>query len=125
MSSENATLRKQAQKVPQEVSKLAKQHERLIDETAALHYNLGVFFSQQKQFGRAAQEFRRTIELNPGDADAHYNLGVIYAEHLPNRKKAIDCFRKYLSLDPNAQDANWVRQTIAGWQAWEGKERLE
>ncbi len=89
-----------------------------------MHYNLGVILSRQKDYRRAAVEFRKVIELRPDDADAHYNLGVIYAEHVPNRSKALAYFRKYLALNPRSQDASWVKQYIATWQAWEGKERL-
>ena len=122
--SENSTLRKQASKAPHDVTKLAREHERLIRETAAMHYNLGVIFTRDKQYARAVKEFLKVIELRPDDADAHYNLGVIYAEHLPNRQKAIEYFRKYMRMNPNAQDASWVKQYIATWQTWEGKERL-
>jgi hypothetical protein len=30
-----------------------------------------------------------------------------------------------LQLKPRADDASWVKQYIASWQAWDGKERLE
>jgi len=123
--SENTTLRQQAKKTPTDVTKLAQQHQRLIKETADMHYNLGVLFTRSKQYDRAAVEFRKVIELKPEDAGAYYNLGIIYAEHLPNRDKAMEHFRRYLQLSPRARDASWVKQYIASWQAWEGKERLE
>lgn len=122
---EKDQLTKQVDTVPQSVARMAKQHERLLRETAAMHYNLGVLFSQQKDYARSVNEFKKVIELRPDDADTHYNLGVIYAEHIPDQKKALDYFRKYLKLNPTAQDASWVKQYIATWQAWEGKERLD
>jgi tetratricopeptide (TPR) repeat protein len=70
-------------------------------------------------------EFQKVVELRPEDGDAYYNLGVIYAEHLPDRERAMANFRRYLQLKPGADDATWVKQYIASWQAWEGKERLE
>jgi chromosome segregation ATPase len=122
---ESKRLREQVDKSPGQVTRLAKQHERLIRETADMHYNLGILFSKQKEYARATQEFKKVLELRPDDADAHYNLGVIYAEHLPDRKRAMEHFRMYLKLNPRAQDASWVKQYIASWQAWEGKERLD
>lgn len=122
---ERKEFKKQAEGVPANVTRMAKQHERLLRETANMHYNLGVLLSKQKDYPKASKEFQKVIELRPDDADAHYNLGVIFAEHIPNRPKAMDYFRKYLSLKPNAQDASWVKQYIATWQAWEGKERLD
>jgi tetratricopeptide (TPR) repeat protein len=111
--------------MPQNVTKIAKEHERLLKENADMHYNLGVLFSQNKQFERASVEFRKVIELRPDDADAHYNLGLIHAEHLPDREKALSHFRRYLALNPRGKDSNWVQQYIASWQAWGAKERLE
>jgi len=122
---ENVALKHQAKRVPAEVTRLAQQHQHLLKETADMHYNLGVLFTDRRQYERAAMEFLKVIELRPDDADAYYNLGVIYAEHLPNRQKAMDCFRRYLDFNPRARDASWVKQYLASWQAWEAKERLE
>ncbi len=118
-------LRRQNTMIPSDVSQLAREHQRLLKETADMHYNLGVLFSQQKQYARAAAEFGKVIELRPDDADTYYNLGVIYAEHLPDRERAIAHFRRYLKMNPRARDASWVKQYIASWQAYEAKERLE
>ena len=122
---DNRTLRQQSSRVPGDVTKLAREHERLIKDLADTHYNMGVLFTKKKDYVRATKEFRRVIELRPDDADAHYNLGVIYAEHLPDRDKAREFFRRYLALSPRGQDAGFAKQYIATWQAWEGKERLE
>ncbi len=122
---EKQELKKMAEGAPANVARMAKQHARLIVETANMHYNLGVLLSKQRDYPKASKEFQKVIELRPNDADAHYNLGVIYAEHIPNRPKAMDYFRQYLKLNPAAKDASWVKQYIATWQAWEGKERLE
>ena len=118
-------MKRQSKNVPSDVARLAQQHERLVRETADMHYNMGVLFSKNKQYYQAVAEFRKVIELRPDDADAHYNLGVIYAEDLPDREKAVAHFRRYLEISPRAHDASWVKQYIASWQAWEAKERLE
>ncbi|MBI3322540.1 MAG: tetratricopeptide repeat protein [Candidatus Omnitrophica bacterium] len=122
---EKKQLQKMAEAAPENVTRMAKQHEHLVKETADMHYNLGVLFSKQSDYAKASKEFQKVIELRPADADAHYNLGVIYAEHIPNRPRAMEYFRKYLKLNPDAKDVGWVKQYIATWQAWEGKERLE
>ena len=122
---ESMALRHQAKQMPVAISRMAHQHERLVKETADMHYNLGVLFSSKKEYNRAASEFQKVIELRPDDADAHYNLGVIYAEHVPDRQKAMAYFRRYIELNPQAHDASWVKQYIASWQVWEAKERLE
>lgn len=123
--SDNASLRRQVTQLPKDVTAMAREHERLLKDMADTHYNMGVMFSKRGDFVRAATEFHQVVEARPDDAEAHYNLGLIYAEHLPDRERAMSFLRKYLTLRPTGQDATWAKQYIATWKAWEGKERLE
>jgi len=123
--SDNASLRRQVTQLPKDVTAMAREHERLLKDMADTHYNMGVMFSKRGDFIRAAKEFQQVVEVRPDDAEAHYNLGLIYAEHVPNRQRALSFFRKYLVLQPTGQDATWAKQYIATWHAWEAKERLE
>ncbi|MBI4340883.1 MAG: tetratricopeptide repeat protein [Candidatus Omnitrophica bacterium] len=122
---DNSTLRNQIRTIPKDVDRIAREHQRLLKENADMHYNLGVLFSQRKDYPRALSEFRKVVELRPDDGDAYYNLGIIYAEHLPDREKAMAHFKRYLTLNPHAKDSGWVKQYIASWRAWEVEERLE
>ncbi len=123
--SENKRIKHQANRMPEDVTVLAREHEGLLKEVADTHYNMGVMFAEGKDFQRAVREFQKVVELRPDDAESHYNLGVIYAEHLPDEGRATDHFRRYLQLNPDAHDSSWVKHYIASHQAWEAKERLE
>jgi tetratricopeptide (TPR) repeat protein len=91
-----------------------------------MHYNLGVFYTKNKEYSRAIAEFEKALELNPDDPAAHYNLGFIYAEYLVNRPKAIQHFRKYLSIvKTEDKDVDWVKKYILTWQTWEGKKPVD
>ena len=122
---DNKTLKKKVERLPGDVTDLTREHERLIKDLADTHYNMGVMFSKKRDFARAVAEFQKVVELKPDDADAYYNLGVIYAEHLPDRERAMTVLRRYLALSPDGAQANWAQQYIATWKAWEAKERLE
>jgi len=122
--SENAELRRNLARLPKDVTTIAREHERLLKDLADTHYNMGVSFAKQRDYGRAAKEFLRVVELRPTDADAHFNLGLIYAEHLPDRERAIEYFNRYLTVDPKGRDAAYAKQYIAAWRAWEGQEHL-
>ena len=122
---ENKTLKFRSKNVPKDVTSLAREHERLLQDLADTHYNMGVLFVKNEDYVRAAKEFQKVVELKPQDADAHYNLGLIYAEHLSDRDKATACFHKYLQISPHAKDASWVKQYIVSWKAWEAKDNLE
>lgn len=123
--SSNATLRRQTERLPSDVTRIAREHERLVQELADTHYNMGVSFSERADFVRAAKEFEQVLDLRPQDPDALYNLGLIYAEHLPDRPKATKYFTRYLLLESSGREATFAKQYIASWRAWEGQERLE
>ena len=123
--SENKSMKKKVERLPSDITDLTREHERLMKDLADTHYNMGVMFAKKRDFVRAASEFQKTIEIRPDDAEAYYNLGVIYAEHLPDRDRAMALFRHFLNISPKGQQANWAQQYIASWQAWEAKDRLE
>jgi len=118
---DNAVLEKKIQHAPRQAAELARENKVLVKRTALMHYNLGVFYTQNREFERAVLEFEKAVELNPQDAASFFNLGYIYAEQLQNRPKAVDYFRKYLKLaQKDDKDADWVKRYILTWQTWEG-----
>ncbi|MFA5118456.1 MAG: hypothetical protein WC695_06345 [Candidatus Omnitrophota bacterium] len=121
----NRSLEKKAEALPARIAEIARENKVLIKETALMHYNLGVFYTKNKEFSRAIAEFEKSTELNPEDASSHYNIGYIYSEYLVNRPKAIEHFRKYLSLTKGSdKDVDWVKKYILTWQTWEGKKPM-
>ena len=111
---------------PSRMYEIARQNKVLIEQTATMHYNLGVFYTRQKEYSRAAVEFEKTLELKPDDAQAHFNLGYIYAEYVVNRNKAVNHFQEYLKyVKANDKDVDWVKKYILTWQSWEGKEPMK
>ena len=122
----NRVFEKKAEQLPVKFAEMARENKILIKETALMHYNLGVFYTKNKEYSRAIAEFEKSIELNPDDPYAHFNLGYIYAEYLVDRPKAILNFRKFLSLlKTDDKDADWVKKYILTWQTWEGKKPME
>ncbi|UCC96194.1 MAG: tetratricopeptide repeat protein, partial [Candidatus Omnitrophota bacterium] len=118
--STNKKLERKLSDVPKKFAEIARENRLLIKETALMHYNLGVFYTEERQYGRAVAEFEKAIELNPDDAYAYFNLGYLYAEHLIDRAKAIKNFRQYLRrAGKNEKEVDWVKRYILTWQAWE------
>jgi chromosome segregation protein len=118
----NKQLEKKAQALPTRFAEIARENKILIKETALMHYNLGVFYTKNKEYSRAIAEFEKAVELNPDDPTPYFNLGYIYAEYVLNRPLAIEKFRKYLSLvKTEDKDVDWVKRYILTWQTWEGK----
>ena len=122
----NNRLEKKLSDVPKKFAEIARENKMLLKETALMHYNLGVFYTEEGQHKRAVAEFEKSIDLNPDDAYAYFNLGYIYAEHLVDRSRAIKYFRQYLRLANNEEgDVDWVKKYILTWQAWSGKQPMK
>lgn len=118
----NRALEAEIKGIPKKFTELARQNKSLIRETAQMHYNLGVFYTRNKEYDRAVAEFEKVVEITPDDAYAHFNLGYIYAEYMVNRKKAIENFRHYLRLAKgDDKDADWVRKYLLTWETYEGR----
>lgn len=121
----NKKLEKKLIDGPARFAEIARQNKVLMAETAAMHYNLGVFYSRQKEYGRALHEFLKAVELKPNDASSLFNIGYIYAEHLIDREKAVKAFQKYLQYaEKNDKDADWARKYVVTWQTWDTTEPI-
>ncbi len=122
----NRSLEKKVEDMPKKFTELARENAILLKQTALMHYNLGVFYTQSKEFSRAIAEFEKGLELNPDDAYAHFNLGYIYAEQLADRSKAVQHFQQFLRLAKNDdKDVDWVKRYIITWNTWEGKKPVK
>lgn len=122
----NKRMWEQVQNTPKKVTELARQNRLLIAETAQMHYNLGTFYTKNKQYDRAAVEFEKVIEIDPNNAYAQFNLGYIYAEYLVNRQKASKHFRLYLGLAKSEdKDVDWVKKYLLTWEAYDGKTQVQ
>jgi len=118
----NRIFERKSDQLPVKFAEMARENKVLIKETALMHYNLGVFYTKNKEYSRSIAEFEKAIELNPEDPYSNYNLGYIYAEYQLDRPKAIENFKKYLSLlKTDDKDSDWVKKYILTWQTWEGK----
>lgn len=96
-------------KEKEEFTRQFKQNEnRFKKETVRFHYNLALTYDESRRYKEALAEYKKALEVAPDDPDIHYNLGVLYDERLYDNKRAIEHYRAYLKLRPNAQDADEV-----------------
>jgi len=122
----NKELENRVTQLPGKFAEISRQNQMLIKRTANMHYNMGVFYTQQKEYTRAVAEFEKAVELTPDDAYSHFNLGYIYAEYLVNRPKAIEHFRHYLrNVKKDDKDVDWVKKYIVTWESYSGNKKLE
>jgi chromosome segregation ATPase len=122
----NNEFAKKVGDAPAKLVELARQNRILIKRTSNMHYNLGVFYTNQKDYSRAVAEFEKALELTPDDPYVHFNLGYIYAEYMVNRPKAMEHFRQYLRYaKSDDKDVDWVKKYILTWQTFDGKQPME
>ena len=118
---ENRKLSKGIEDAPKKFKDIAHENRTLVKETANMHYNLGVFYSENKRFDLAIGEFKKAADLNPDDPRVHYNLGYLYAEHYENHDLAREHFGRYLGLDPNDENADQVRNYLLTRETFDAK----
>ncbi len=75
-------------------------------------FQKGVALARQGKYGDAERMYSLALKANPKFAEAHFNLGILYEDHLGNMRKAADHYRQYLSLNPDASDADVVQSWI-------------
>jgi len=114
----NAELNELVNQAPGRIKDMAAQNQILVKETAEMHYNMGVFFTDNKQFPQAEREYLRALEFDPNNLKVHYNLGYLYAEDMDKHDKAMFHLEKYLQIDPNSKESETIRSYIATRQAW-------
>ncbi len=94
-------------------AQLAKAKAKINSEADRYHYNLGVVYTQNKDFDPAVKEFKAALGYNPKNALAHYNLGIIYDDYFKDRENAKYHYRNYLELAPDSDDADAVKEWLA------------
>ena len=64
------------------------------------HYQAAQQAQQQRDYARAAEEWKAIVALSPKLAEAHANLGMMY-QLLRRQPEAIESFKTALELNPN------------------------
>jgi len=76
------------------------------------HYNLAIIYENAGRYKEAADEYEKTLQLSPDDADIHYNLAIVYDDYIQNNEKAAFHYRRYIELAPNAPDISVVEEWL-------------
>ncbi len=104
--------KKRGEKILLALDNVTQEQKMLAQDEAKVHYNMGNTYFNQGDYVKAADEYARALELSPEDANAHYNLAFVGGEFLNDSKIALDHYKKYLFLNPHAEDAEIVRQKV-------------
>ncbi len=83
------------------------------DEEKEPHYVLGQSRINAMDYQGAVEAFEESLEVNPHSAAAHYQLAMLYENQQSDPAAAIYHYQQYLKYDPNAENADIIRQHIA------------
>lgn len=119
LSKANKDLNELINQAPGRIKDMAAQNQALLRETAEMHYNMAVFFTDNKQYPQAEREYLRALDFDPNNIKVHYNLGYLYAEDMENHDKAMYHLEKYLQIAPNSKESEAIRSYITTRQAWD------
>ena len=84
------------------------------DEEKEPHYVLGQSRINAMDYQGAVEAFEESLEVNPHSAAAHYQLAMLYENQQSDPAAAIYHYQQYLKFDPSAENADIIRQHIAG-----------
>jgi len=82
------------------------------DEEKETHFQQGRARVNGMDYGGAIESFEKTLEVNPGHAQAHFELGWLFSDKQPEPASAIYHYEQYLKLRPSAENAETIRQHI-------------
>jgi tetratricopeptide (TPR) repeat protein len=82
------------------------------DAESEPHYVLGESRVNAMDYQGAIEAFQESLEVDPHSAAAHYQLAMLYDEKVPDPAAAIYHYEQYLKLNPNAGNADVIKQRI-------------
>jgi len=82
------------------------------DDEKEPHFVLGKAKVNAMDYTGAIEAFEESLEADPQSAAAHFELGWLYDEKASDPAAAIYHYREYLKLEPNANNAEVIRQRI-------------
>jgi Tfp pilus assembly protein PilF len=89
--------------------------------SVALRNNLAETYRAAGRTDDARREFEAILKAQPGYAPAHYGLAVLFDDQLHDRGHAVEHYRRYLALAPEAPDAGRVRTWLREIEASDGR----
>jgi Flp pilus assembly protein TadD len=81
-------------------------------DSAPIRNNLAEAYRAAGDREKARHEFEALLRKNPDYAAAHYGLAVLLDDEGGDRRLAVDHYRRYLALAPQAPDAAKVREWL-------------
>jgi tetratricopeptide (TPR) repeat protein len=83
-----------------------------LDEEKEPHFVLGNSRFNSMDYACAIEAFQASLEVNPHSAQAHFRLAQLFDSKQPDPAAAIYHYQEFLRLDPQADNAEVIKQRI-------------
>ena len=83
-----------------------------------VRYNLAHTLAAAGEKNRALREYNRIVRSDPDYALAHLNLGILLFDKNRRSQEAARHFRRYLQLEPAAEQAELIRRYLRQIRGW-------
>lgn len=83
-----------------------------LDEEKEPHFVLGNSRFNSMDYAGAIEAFQASLEVNPHSAQAHFRLAQLFDSKQPDPAAAIYHYQEFLRLDPQADNAEVIKQRI-------------
>jgi tetratricopeptide (TPR) repeat protein len=74
-----------------------------------VHYNIGMFYMENKKYNKAIERFTILGKINPHNREAFFNLGYIHLNFLNVKEQALRNFTDAINADNNYEKAYYMR----------------
>lgn len=85
----------------------------------------GVMYRQLGAFDKAIANFTKANELNPNHHQSLYNLGVVYLYDLKDPVKALETWKKFLTIAPPGPGTAQVQAEVDALEAMHSQGKLQ
>jgi Tfp pilus assembly protein PilF len=82
---------------------------RINPKSDEVHYNIGMFFMENKKYNKAIERFTLLGKINPRNREAFFNLGYIHLNFLDVKAEALKNFTDAINADNNYEKAYYMR----------------
>jgi tetratricopeptide (TPR) repeat protein len=89
------------------------------------YYALGYFYARSKKYDNATQTFEKIVKLDPEEMNGYYQIGRMGALSGQNLDRAVECFKKYLTKDPDKDNPSlaWAHYRLG--MVYEHKKEMD
>ncbi len=82
---------------------------RINPKSDEVHYNIGMFFMENKKYNKAIERFTLLGKINPRNREAFFNLGYIHLNFLDVKAEALKNFTDAINADNSYEKAYYMR----------------